>query len=181
MKGIILIDPKKCLGCKTCELQCALEHSESKVLTQAIYERPLPQSRLNVESAEELAIPLQCRHCEDAPCVKICPSKAMNRPEDNGPVLINNELCIGCKWCILVCPFGVIRIGREGKAITKCDLCFERLQKGEEPSCVQGCPTGALQFKPLEKMAKEEYLVKFTPLEKDLSFRTGFKKDKEMI
>ena len=163
MKGVILIDPKKCLGCKTCELQCALAHSKSKELVQAIYEKPLPQTRLNVEPAEELAIPLQCRHCKDAPCVEICPSKATNRPEDDGPVLINSELCIGCKWCVLVCPFGVIRIDREGKAVTKCDLCFERLEKGKQPACIQGCPTGALQFKFIEELAgkKKEYLVRF--------------------
>ena len=164
MKGIILIDPEKCLGCRTCELQCALEHSQSKDLKQAIYERPLPQTRVNVESAQDLAIPLQCRHCEDAPCVKICPSKATDRPDAEGPVLIKEQLCIGCKWCTHVCPFGVISMSREGKAVTKCDLCFERLNKGEYPACVQGCPTGALQFKSIEEAtAKErkEYLVRF--------------------
>lgn len=168
MKGFILIDPERCLGCKTCELQCALEHSKSKDLKQAIYEKPLPQARLNVEAAEELTLPLQCRHCEEAACVKICPSKAIDRPDNEGPVLINSELCVGCKWCTLVCPFGVIKMDRRGKAVTKCDLCFERLKKEKKPACVQGCPTGALQFKPIEEEKEKEYLVRF-------------KKDKEII
>jgi len=164
MKGIILIDPKKCLACKTCELQCAIEHSESKDLVKAICEEPLPQARLIVESAEDLAMPLQCRHCEDAPCVEICPTKATVRPEPKGPVLIKDELCIGCKWCALVCPFGVIRMGRSSRAVTKCDLCFERLNKNEAPACVVSCPSKAMEFISIEeipKKEKKEYLVRF--------------------
>lgn len=164
MKGIILIDPKKCLACRTCELQCAIVHSKSKDLIKAICEEPIPQTRVKVESADDLAIPLQCRHCEDAPCVKICPSEATIRSDTEGPVLIKKELCIGCKWCILVCPFGVIRTGDGGVAVTKCDLCFERLNKGELPACVEACPSKALQFKSIEEITKEqrkEYLVKF--------------------
>ena len=164
MKGIILIDPEKCLGCKTCELQCAVVHSKSKSINKAIREKPLPQSRLRVESAFKLTIPLQCRHCEDAPCVKVCPTKALEKPEKEGPVLIKEQLCIGCKWCIVVCPFGVINMDREGKAIIKCDLCFDRLKKDEKPACCEGCPTGALQFISIGKMQekkRKEYLVRF--------------------
>ncbi|MFC1666616.1 4Fe-4S dicluster domain-containing protein [Candidatus Omnitrophota bacterium] len=171
MKGIIVIDPKKCLACRTCELQCAIAHSESKDLAKAICEDPLPQTRVKVEGMDDLAMPLQCRHCEDAPCVKICPTEATIKSEDGGPVLIKDKLCIGCKWCVLVCPFGVIRMARGGAAVTKCDLCFERLEKGEAPACVAACPSKAMQFKSIEEVSKgkkREYLVKF-------------KKEKELI
>lgn len=164
MKGIILIDPKKCLACRTCELQCAIAHSESKDLEKAICEDPLPETRVKVEAAGDLAVPLQCRHCEDAPCVNICPTKAIVKSESEGPVLIKDELCIGCKWCVLVCPFGVIRMSRGGAAVTKCDLCFERLVKNKLPACVVACPSKALQFKSIEeinKQKKKEYLVQF--------------------
>jgi len=164
MKGIILIDPKKCLACRTCELQCAIVHSKSKDLVKAICEDPLPQTRVKVESADDLAVPLQCRHCEDAPCVNICPTKATIKSETEGPVLIKEERCIGCKWCILVCPFGVIHMSKSSAAVTKCDLCFERLNKGELPACVIGCPSKAIQFKSLEEVTKEkrkEHLVNF--------------------
>lgn len=164
MKGIIIIDPKKCLACRTCELRCAIAHSKSKDLARAVCEEPLPQTRIKVEGAGDFAVPLQCRHCEDAPCVKICPTKATVKSDTEGPVLIKDELCIGCKWCILVCPFGVIRIGREGAAVTKCDLCFERLEKHALPACVVACPSKALQFKTIEeinKKKKKEYLINF--------------------
>ncbi len=163
-KGIIVIDPKKCLACRTCELQCAIVHSKSKELVKAICEEPLPQTRLEVEGMDDLAMPLQCRHCEDAPCVNICPTKATVKSEGGGPVLIKDELCIGCKWCMLVCPFGVIRMGRGSAAVTKCDLCFERLEKDELPACVVSCPSKAIQFKSIEEITKgkkKEYLVEF--------------------
>ncbi len=162
--GIIIIDPEKCVACKTCELQCAVAHSKFKVLEKAIFEEPLSKPRVKVESIEGEAIPLQCRHCEDAPCIKICPTKAIDRVDQESPVLIKDELCIGCKMCILVCPFGVINMDKKGKAIIKCDLCIERLKKGENPACVQGCPTQALKFMSIEEVVKEKikkYLVSF--------------------
>ena len=163
-KGIILVDPEKCLACRTCELSCAVEHSESKSLSGADYQKTLPRPRVKVESTPELTMPMQCRHCEDAPCVQVCPTKAIERTDPEGPVLIKEELCIGCKWCVLVCPFGSISMGGKDKAPTKCDLCFERLQRGEYPACVTACPTKALQFKSIEEIAaqkRKDYLVKF--------------------
>ncbi len=77
MKGSIYVELSKCLSCHSCELACALEHSQSKELAQAIHEDPPPVARVRVEQVEGAAIPLQCRHCEDAPCVTICPSGAI--------------------------------------------------------------------------------------------------------
>ncbi|MBM3253596.1 MAG: 4Fe-4S dicluster domain-containing protein [Candidatus Omnitrophica bacterium] len=161
---MIVVDIDRCLGCKSCELACGVEHSESKELHKAIVEYPTPASRVKVEASEDLSIPLACRQCEDAPCVKVCPTKALERTSQEEPVLINSELCIGCKWCILVCPFGVIRMDKTGKAILKCDMCFKRLLLGKIPSCVLACPTKALQFKSLDEVTAEkrkDYLTKF--------------------
>ncbi|MCK4261793.1 4Fe-4S dicluster domain-containing protein [bacterium] len=156
MKGVIVVDVEKCLACKSCEMACALVHSKSKDLFKAIREQPLPQSRIRVEEAEGFSLPLQCRHCQDAPCVSICPTQAIQKTDSQGPVIIKDILCIGCKWCLLVCPYGVLTIGHQGRAITNCDLCWERLKQDEEPACVQACPTKALQFIPLEKLTPEE-------------------------
>jgi len=162
MNYLIMIDTEKCLGCKSCELACAVEHSNSKELFTAIGEEPLPQYRVTVESVGEIVLPLQCRHCEDAPCVTVCPTHALEKPSPDSPVNIKEDLCIGCKWCILVCPFGVIKLRRDGKAIIKCDLCQQRTGEGREPACVEACPTGALRFVEIEKIAKQkrgEFLV----------------------
>jgi len=151
----IVVNINKCLACKSCEIACALAHSKSKVLQEAVAESPRPQSRVAVEPAGEFGIPMQCRHCEDAPCISVCPTAAIHRDEVNAPVLIDKERCIGCGYCLMVCPFGVIDITRDSKAVVKCDLCIERTKVGEEPACVSGCPTGALQFCELT-----DYLIK---------------------
>lgn len=162
MKGMLIVSTEKCLGCRSCELACAVEHSQSRDLIEAIKEDPLPQYRVEVETAGDLILPLQCRHCEDAPCVAVCPTHALEKPSPDSPVSLREDLCIGCKWCILVCPFGVIKLRRDGKAIIKCDLCQQRTKEGREPACVEACPTGALKFMEIEKLARQrrgEFLV----------------------
>jgi carbon-monoxide dehydrogenase iron sulfur subunit len=146
MPKMIAVNEQRCLGCKTCELECALAHSDVKDLALAARSDSPPQPRVRVERGGQFGIPLQCRHCQDAPCMIVCPSEAIARPDEAGPVLIDPDRCIGCKFCLLVCPFGVIDLSRDGKAMVKCDLCIHRTQAGEEPACVAGCPTGALEF-----------------------------------
>lgn len=152
---IIVCRIERCLGCRSCETACALAHSESKDLHEAVLEQPLPQRRVRVMAAGTHGLPLQCRHCEDAPCIAICPTGAIYRTSDQGPVLVAAERCIGCKFCMVVCPFGVIDLARDGKAVVKCDLCIERTEAGEEPACVAACPTGAMQFQNLEEWLAE--------------------------
>jgi carbon-monoxide dehydrogenase iron sulfur subunit len=162
MRGIIFVNVEKCLACRSCELQCAVEHSKSKTLFKAIREEPLPKPRAQVKGVGNLSLPLQCRHCEDAPCVTICPTGALEKQGIEQPVIIKTELCIGCKWCILVCPFGEIWLDSQGKAVIKCDMCIERLKKDRKPACVEACPTRALQFKPIEEVVsqrREKFLV----------------------
>jgi carbon-monoxide dehydrogenase iron sulfur subunit len=151
---VIVVDVRRCLSCGTCGLECAVAHSQSKRLFDAIWEEPRPQPRVMVEAVGGVCVPIQCRHCEDAPCVAICPTHATSRADADAPVLIEPERCIGCKMCILVCPFGTVRMQADGKAVLKCDLCIERLEAGQEPACVAACPTGALRFEAVEQTAK---------------------------
>lgn len=156
MKRILITDVEKCLACKSCEIACALAHSDSKVLEEAINESPLPQKRVMVESAEEFAVPMQCRHCEDAPCVEICPSQALHKEKSSEQIFLEQERCIGCQCCLIVCPFGVIVPSHDGRVVVKCDLCLERLQAGQEPACVESCPTGAIKFVEADQFVKEK-------------------------
>jgi carbon-monoxide dehydrogenase iron sulfur subunit len=146
MPKMIAVNEQRCLGCKTCVLVCAMAHTKAKDLVEAMRSATPPQSRVHVEPGAQYGVPLQCRHCEDAPCMIVCPTEAIHRPDEHGPVLIDPDRCIGCKFCLVVCPFGVIDLSRDGKAMVKCDLCLERTEAGEEPACVAGCPTGALEF-----------------------------------
>ena len=153
---LLFVDVSRCLACKSCELACAVEHSASKDLVAAIKEEPRPTSRVKVEAAQEAAVPLQCRHCEDAPCVTICPTKAIEKLGLNQPVLIKDERCIGCKFCVMVCPFGVITLRGDGKVALKCDLCLARQEEGREPACVEACRTGALKFLTVDEITAKK-------------------------
>jgi len=156
MKKAIVVNVDRCLGCRSCQIACAVAHSASKTLVGALAEEPRPVPRVTVEAVEGLAVPLQCRHCEDAPCVMVCPTEAIHRPAPEGPVLVDQERCIGCKFCLMACPFGVIKMSRHGTAIIKCDLCFERLKRGELPACVEACPVRALEFREVEEVLAEK-------------------------
>jgi carbon-monoxide dehydrogenase iron sulfur subunit len=150
----IVVNIEKCLACKSCEIACALVHSKSKVLEEAVAESPKPQRMVTVEQADEFSVPIQCRHCEAPPCIEICPTGAIQRQNKESPVTVDQDLCIGCKLCMLICPFGVLQIGPEGRAIIKCDMCLERMEKGQEPACVEACPTKALKLVLLQDVIK---------------------------
>jgi carbon-monoxide dehydrogenase iron sulfur subunit len=158
----IVADPTKCLACRGCELACALAHADTNDLVEAIYGRGV-KPRIYIETAGSLAVPLQCRHCEDAPCVRVCPSGALMRDSEASPVLVVHQKCIGCGFCAEACPFGVIRLARSAEpgisdgrvAVIKCDLCVKRLAEGLRPACVASCPVGALSFEEAEDNARK--------------------------
>ena len=157
----IVADPTKCMACRACEIACALAHADTDDLVEAIFDNGA-KPRIYIESAGSLVVPLQCRHCEEAPCVVVCPSGALSRPDPSGPVRVDEGKCIGCAFCVQSCPFGVIRLARRPgadtsggpMAVVKCDLCVKRQAEGLEPACVASCPVGALVFVEVEDSAK---------------------------
>ncbi len=142
----IFVKTQICTGCRSCQLACAIEHSETKNLFAALLESPGPKSRVHVEWLDSGdKVPVLCRHCEDAPCVNACIAGAITRA-DSGAVITEKDKCIGCWTCVMVCPYGVI--GREkptGKAY-RCDRCPDL----DTPACVSACPTAALSFETIE-------------------------------
>jgi len=140
---VIGVHMESCTGCKTCELYCAAERgSEGKSLLKAVQESPLPQPRLRVEGESGTPIPLQCRHCLDAPCLDACLAGALVRDEKTNLVVIREDRCIACWTCTAFCPYGVIFPWPERKIALKCDRCGYM----EEPVCVDVCPTRALEL-----------------------------------
>ncbi len=142
----IAVDQRRCMACKACVIECALAHSPAASVADALADGLVLQPRIHVEAVGEAAIPVQCRHCLDAPCMAVCPKGAISRAGQGTPVLVDDELCIGCGFCVLACPFGAIDKAREGKLVVKCDLCIARTEAGEEPACVSACPTAALKY-----------------------------------
>ncbi len=152
---VIFIDPERCMGCKACEVACAVEHSISKNIFGAVREKPKPRPRIRVVTVDNLFyVPMRCQHCKDAPCINVCPTKALRRTEE-GYVVLNENLCIGCLMCALACPFGHPRYNADTKTIVKCDFCIDRVREGRLPACVEACPTGALRFGRLEELLRD--------------------------
>lgn len=156
----ILVKLDRCLGCKSCELACAVEHSETGELFSAIFEASPPVARVFVEAGEEFNFPLQCRHCEDPRCVKGCISGALYRDDATGLVHHDQERCVGCWMCVMTCPFGVITQDRLQKVALKCDRCPDR----DVPACVRACPTKAMTMEEVPaylKGQRKEFLTNF--------------------
>ncbi len=136
----IFVRLSRCVGCRQCEISCALAHSQSHDIHRAVWERPLPRQRVRVTREADEYYPLRCFHCEDAPCVDACISGSMRRDEDVGRVYNDTSRCVGCNMCVMVCPHGTIQVYEGEKVALKCDRCPDE----EEPACVRGCPTRAL-------------------------------------
>lgn len=137
----VWVDGAKCLGCKTCELACAVErHSVGKTLAAAVGESPRPIPRVAVHGPTGGSFPIQCRHCQDAACLAACPSGAMRRDEVSDVVYVDATRCRGCWMCVMSCPFGAVVPAAAAKVAVKCDACKDM----EAPACVAACPTGAL-------------------------------------
>ena len=152
--GAIVVDLSKCLACRSCEFACAKAHAGVEDIVEAILaELPLvPRTR--VIAADGRNVPIQCQHCEDGPCVTVCPSGALYKDEQTGRTLTAPEKCIGCKACVVVCPFGAVVWNDRVHRIIKCDLCEGIIEEGEEPRCVTACPTRARRVVRLEELVK---------------------------
>jgi anaerobic dimethyl sulfoxide reductase subunit B (iron-sulfur subunit) len=90
-------------------------------------------------------------HCAKPICMDVCPTSAISK-RDDGIVLINADMCIGCRYCSWACPYGAPQFNEEQNVMTKCDMCFDLVDKGERPACVESCPYRALDFGPLDEL-----------------------------
>jgi anaerobic carbon-monoxide dehydrogenase iron sulfur subunit len=173
----VFVNPERCIGCKQCQIACAVEHSQSKTLYQAVFETPKPRPRIHVAPGIYLStsFPNKCRHCEPAPCLQVCPTGAISRDVDLNIVQIDGDRCIACAMCAMVCPFDVIRyyrsavVKREHTVALKCDHCIERQREGREPACVEACKVGALAFGDINELVEKAS----TQLAKAVSVATG--------
>jgi NADH:ubiquinone oxidoreductase subunit F (NADH-binding)/Fe-S-cluster-containing dehydrogenase component len=144
--GLIRATVERCDGCGKCVQACAVAHSTSKDPERAMDEVPPPRPRVKLNTVKGKTAPTACRHCEAAACVLVCPTGAMRKTGQGGPVLYDDVLCIGCGSCVIACPWGVPEQYAEGEKITKCDLCIDRLKQGGIPACVEACPNACLEW-----------------------------------
>lgn len=147
----MLIDTTRCVGCEECVLACKEENDLGPDRPRAGQEAVdgLSATRFTtvLRRPGERFVKQQCRHCLEPACVSACLVGAMRKTPE-GPVIYDSELCIGCRYCLVACPYGVPRYEWEEAVpyVRKCDLCHARLREGKEPACVEACPEEALLF-----------------------------------
>ena len=136
----IYVEEKWCLACHLCEYNCAWANSGLNDMVKAL-KGVVIHPRIRIEEKGSVSFAVSCRHCDDPLCQKGCISGALRYA--NGHVTIDQDKCVGCYTCVMLCPYGAIMPSEHG-AVQKCDLCMSN-QAGE-PACVRGCPNRAIVF-----------------------------------
>jgi len=139
----ILVDITRCIGCHSCERACKQVHNLPEESEPVLSGTALTV----VQESQGRFVRRLCMHCQDPACASACPVGALQKTS-LGPVIYAADRCIGCRYCMLACPFQVPRYEWDHLApyVKKCNMCAERIARGETPVCVEACPVGATQF-----------------------------------
>ena len=166
-------DTSVCIGCKACEVACKEWNSvpeDGLELTGMSFDNTVGLSAStwrHVAFIEQIGRPGDattppedsrwlmssdvCKHCTEAGCLDVCPTGALFRTEF-GTVVVQDDVCNGCGYCVPACPFGVIERRETDGGAHKCTLCYDRLTDGQMPACAKACPTQSIQFGPLDEL-----------------------------
>ncbi len=129
----LIVTPRKCTGCRSCELACAFTHGEGG--------QPGTSRCATLTVASTEFVPMLCLQCDHAACIDVCPVGAVTRDASTEVVHVDEARCIRCFACTVACPFGNMHLDRDASAVLTCDLCAGH---GGDPRCARFCPTGAL-------------------------------------
>lgn len=169
MKYGMVIDLKRCVGCDACTVACKMKHGLGPGI---LYRKVIKYEIGEFPNARPAYLPIQCNHCDNPPCVDVCPVGASVKRSD-GIVTVDPDKCIGCRYCQVVCPYDARQfitsntkgyypeIGltpfeeakfstQQAGIVEKCDFCVDRLSEGKQPLCVEACPAEAMFFGDLD-------------------------------
>jgi formate dehydrogenase iron-sulfur subunit len=163
-------DTTVCIGCKACEVACKQwnqlpatdggrntlsgdSYDNTRRLDGIHWRHVKFVEQFNEDRSEArwLLMSDVCKHCVQAGCLEVCPTNAIIRTEFD-TVVIQSDVCNGCRACIAACPFGVIDMNPVAGTAQKCTLCYDRLRGGMEPACSKACPTDSIQFGPIREL-----------------------------
>ena len=133
MAKVLVTDYEKCTGCRICELVCSVKH-------EGVSNPSRSRIKVIKWESEGRYVPMSCQQCESAPCMLICPVKAISRDESLNRVKVDYDVCIGCRMCVAICPFGAMGFDVLAKKVMKCDLC------DGDPQCARFCDVHAVSY-----------------------------------
>ena len=141
-RNCLVVNLDRCSGCDGCVVACKMEN---KINLGEYWNRVVTVGPSGTwPDIEMYWLPVQCQQCENPSCVHVCPTGASYKDPDTGVVLVDKSKCIGCKYCMMACPYGVRSFNEEEKVVEKCTLCSHRTADGSGlPNCVVCCATGA--------------------------------------
>lgn len=146
-----------CIGCKTCQVACKDKNNlPTGIRWRRVFEYEggeWVEQNGNMIPSDVYAyfVSAACMHCENPICMAVCPVSAISK-RDDGIVLIDQNKCIGCRYCSWACPYGAPQFDASTGVMGKCNMCYDLVDKGEKPACVQACPVRALDFGPLDEL-----------------------------
>ena len=149
----IVTDLNRCVSCLNCMVACkeANDVPIGNFWIKILRVGPNPKFEgAEYPDVEMYYLPVQCQHCENPECVKVCPTEASHVAED-GTIQIDKDKCIGCQFCVMACPYGVRYLNKEQGVVEKCTRCYQKTQEGELPACVVSCGGRARWFGDMDK------------------------------
>jgi tetrathionate reductase subunit B len=139
-----VIDISRCIDCRACLVACSVENQVPMNHTRIwVHDLGLQGTFPNLE---RVFAPYNCMHCENPPCTEVCVSGATYKDSDNGLVLVDQEACIGCGYCVVACPYNARYLDEARGVVDKCNACIQRLEVGLQPACVTTCVGGSRLF-----------------------------------
>lgn len=151
------VDMNRCTGCKACQVSCKTVNNLPlgvvwrRVAEVAGGEWVQDGDQFVPSNVFSYFVTAACMHCENALCTQVCPAAAITK-RDDGVVIIDQSRCIGCRYCEWACPYGAPQFDADRGVMTKCHFCYELLDKGEKPACVDGCTYRALDFGDIDEL-----------------------------
>lgn len=168
----LLFDSTLCVGCRSCEVACNDDNQLARATDEIFQGRPAEDARalapdvftyvtfhqIEADPSSAAFGKVQCMHCIEPACVSSCPVAALHKTAE-GPVVWDGGRCLGCRYCMMACPFLVPRFEWDSRnpRIRKCDMCHDLQVRGEKPACVAACPTGALKAGTRGELLEEAY------------------------
>ena len=151
------VDIENCAGCKACQIACKDKNNLPdgirwrRVFQYEGGEWVASDGQMIPSDVYAYFVSSACMHCDNPVCLEVCPAAAISKRED-GIVLIDQDKCIGCRYCSWACPYGAPQFNQEMGVMSKCNMCYDLVDKGEKPACVQACPYRAMDFGPLDEL-----------------------------